>query len=165
MILEREESTGWVWACSDAARTRDLQARVLGRGERRPSGLLLVGGIVLVVVLVLTVPKVVLGVLASLALVVSLVDAQEPAMPEPRVVVFVPVFQGIDAHDVIGRLTSLRYPSLDVTLVFDEDAAEELTMIDLPGWVRAVIVPRDDVRATCNALEWGCELIDVGASL
>jgi cellulose synthase/poly-beta-1,6-N-acetylglucosamine synthase-like glycosyltransferase len=86
-----------------------------------------------------------------------------PAVPLPRVSILVPLFRETEiAHALIARLSRLTYPKclLDVILVLEE--ADDLTQatlatIDLPAWVRPVVVPDGQPRTKPRAMNYALD--------
>jgi len=84
----------------------------------------------------------------------------------PRISILVPLFRETEIlHALVARLGRLTYPKclLDVILVLEETDTETrraLAGIDLPGWMRALVVPdgapRTKPRAMNHALDF-CE--------
>ncbi len=83
--------------------------------------------------------------------------------PLPRVSILVPLFRETEiAHALIARLTRLTYPKclLDVILVMeeeDETTRETLAAIDLPPWIRPVIVPDGSPRTKPRAMNYALD--------
>ena len=85
---------------------------------------------------------------------------QNPKAPLPKVSILVPLFRETEiAHALVARLSRLTYPKclLDVILVLEEE--DELTQktlaeIDLPPWVRPVIVPDGKPRTKPRAMNY-----------
>ncbi len=83
--------------------------------------------------------------------------------PLPKVSILVPLFRETEiAHALIARLSRLTYPKclLDVLLVLEEE--DELTRatlasIDLPPWVRPVIVPDGRPRTKPRAMNYALD--------
>ena len=86
--------------------------------------------------------------------------------PLPKVSILVPLFRETEiAHALIARLTRLTYPKclLDVVLVMEE--ADELTRktlaeIDLPAWIRPVVVPDGHPRTKPRAMNYALDFCD-----
>ena len=80
--------------------------------------------------------------------------------------VLVPLFQETEiAHALITRLTRLSYPKclLDVILVLEENDAltqKTLAEIDLPPWMRAVIVPDGKPRTKPRAMNYALDFCE-----
>ena len=81
-------------------------------------------------------------------------------VPLPRVSILVPLFRETEiAHALIARLTQLTYPKclLDVILVLEEEddlTRQTLAQIDLPSWIRAVVVPDGRPRTKPRAMNY-----------
>ncbi|SEL21966.1 Glycosyltransferase, catalytic subunit of cellulose synthase and poly-beta-1,6-N-acetylglucosamine synthase [Roseovarius azorensis] len=83
--------------------------------------------------------------------------------PLPKVSILVPLFRETEiAHALIARLSRLTYPKclLDVVLVLEEE--DELTRatlaaIDLPPWVRPVVVPDGKPRTKPRAMNYALD--------
>jgi glycosyltransferase involved in cell wall biosynthesis len=169
--------------------TRVPEAESCRSWGRRRGGRLAAVGFLLVVLAVVTLlyPRGVLSVLAGWAVITLLVSAvfkiaafaagfdapeaeappEAPAeAPMPRVSVLVPLFREPEVvHALVARLSRLSYPKclLDVVLVLEEEDAatrRALASVDLPPWIRPVIVPdgqpRTKPRALNHALDF-CE--------
>jgi cellulose synthase/poly-beta-1,6-N-acetylglucosamine synthase-like glycosyltransferase len=86
-----------------------------------------------------------------------------PPQPLPKVSVLVPLFRETEiAHALIARLSRLTYPKclLDVILVLEEEDAltrQTLAGIDLPPWVRPVIVPDGKPRTKPRAMNYALD--------
>jgi cellulose synthase/poly-beta-1,6-N-acetylglucosamine synthase-like glycosyltransferase len=86
-----------------------------------------------------------------------------PAQPLPKVSILVPLFRETEiAHALIARLSRLTYPKclLDVILVLEEEDAltrQTLAGIDLPPWVRPVIVPDGKPRTKPRAMNYALD--------
>lgn len=86
--------------------------------------------------------------------------------PLPRVSVLVPLFRETEiAHALIARLTQLTYPKclLDVVLVLEEEDAltrQTLAQIDLPPWIRAVVVPDGQPRTKPRAMNYALDFCE-----
>ncbi|MBZ8118206.1 glycosyltransferase [Roseovarius sp. LXJ103] len=84
----------------------------------------------------------------------------------PKVSVLVPLFQETEiAHALITRLARLSYPKclLDVVLVLEENDAmtqKTLAEIDLPPWMRAVIVPDGKPRTKPRAMNYALDFCE-----
>ena len=89
-----------------------------------------------------------------------------PKVPLPRVSVLVPLFRETEiAHALIARLTQLTYPKclLDVVLVLEEEdtlTRQTLAQIDLPPWIRAVVVPDGRPRTKPRAMNYALDFCD-----
>ncbi|WP_232796347.1 glycosyltransferase [Roseovarius salinarum] len=86
--------------------------------------------------------------------------------PLPRVSILVPLYRETEiAHALIARLTRLTYPKclLDVILVLEEDDAttlETLAGIDLPPWIRPVVVPEGQPRTKPRAMNYALDFCE-----
>lgn len=88
---------------------------------------------------------------------------ETPPAPLPRVSILVPLFRETEIlHALIARLSRLTYPKclLDVILVLEE--ADDLTQatlatIDLPPWVRPVVVPDGQPRTKPRAMNYALD--------
>jgi len=86
--------------------------------------------------------------------------------PLPKVSILVPLFRETEiAHHLIARLSRLTYPKclLDVVLVLeeeDETTRETLATIDLPPWMRAVIVPDGQPRTKPRAMNYALDFCE-----
>ncbi len=86
--------------------------------------------------------------------------------PLPRISVLVPLFKETEiAHALIARLSRLTYPKclLDVVLVLEEKdhlTRETLAGIDLPDWVRPVIVPDGAPRTKPRAMNYALDFCE-----
>ncbi|WP_412506425.1 glycosyltransferase [Roseovarius sp. SYSU LYC5161] len=97
-------------------------------------------------------------------------DSDPPARggdrPLPKVSILVPLFRETEiAHALIARLSRLTYPKclLDVILVLeeaDETTRETLAGIDLPPWIRAVVVPDGQPRTKPRAMNYALDFCD-----
>lgn len=149
---------------------------------------LVLGGLALLTVLCTLYPVAILGVLvawAAFTLVISAVFktlafvtrlsegpvAPVTAVPDdksplPRVSVLVPLFRETEiAHALIARLTQLTYPKclLDVVLVLEEEddlTRETLAQIDLPSWIRVVVVPDGHPRTKPRAMNYALDFCE-----
>ena len=91
---------------------------------------------------------------------------QNPKAPLPKVSILVPLFRETEiAHALIARLSRLTYPKclLDVILVLEEE--DELTQqmlaeIDLPPWVRPVVVPDGKPRTKPRAMNYALDFCE-----
>lgn len=85
------------------------------------------------------------------------------AAPLPRVSILVPLFRETEiAHALIARLSRLTYPKclLDVILVLEEEdhlTQATLAGIDLPPWVRPVVVPDGQPRTKPRAMNYALD--------
>lgn len=90
-------------------------------------------------------------------------QALAQAAPLPRVSILVPLFRETEiAHALIARLTRLTYPKclLDVILVLEEEdhlTQRTLAGIDLPSWVRPVVVPDGQPRTKPRAMNYALD--------
>jgi len=88
---------------------------------------------------------------------------QSPKAPLPKVSILVPLFRETEiAHALIARLSRLTYPKclLDVILVLEEEdelTQQTLAEIDLPPWVRPVIVPDGKPRTKPRAMNYALD--------
>jgi cellulose synthase/poly-beta-1,6-N-acetylglucosamine synthase-like glycosyltransferase len=86
--------------------------------------------------------------------------------PLPKVSILVPLFRETEiAHHLIARLSRLTYPKclLDVVLVLeeeDETTRATLATIDLPPWMRAVVVPDGQPRTKPRAMNYALDFCD-----
>jgi len=86
-----------------------------------------------------------------------------PGVPLPRVSVLVPLYRETEiAHALVARLSRLTYPKclLDVILVLEEEdrlTRETLATIDLPPWIRPVIVPDGQPRTKPRAMNYALD--------
>ncbi|MBW4975753.1 glycosyltransferase [Roseovarius mucosus] len=89
--------------------------------------------------------------------------APSSPQPLPKVSILVPLFRETEiAHALIARLSRLTYPKclLDVILVLEEEDAltrQTLAGIDLPPWVRPVIVPDGKPRTKPRAMNYALD--------
>lgn len=87
-------------------------------------------------------------------------------LPLPRVSVLVPLFRETEiVHELVARLTRLTYPKslLDVILVLEEEDGETrdaLAEIDLPPWIRPVVVPDGEPRTKPRAMNYALDFCD-----
>ncbi|WP_138935645.1 glycosyltransferase family 2 protein [Roseovarius arcticus] len=96
--------------------------------------------------------------------------AVQPPLPQgaklPKVSILVPLFRETEiAHALIARLTRLTYPKclLDVILVLEEDddtTRKTLAQINLPAWMRAVIVPDGQPRTKPRAMNYALDFCE-----
>src|SRR6056297_4362330 len=92
--------------------------------------------------------------------------APQAGVPLPKVSVLVPLLRETEiAHHLIARLSRLTYPKclLDVVLVLeeeDETTRETLATIDLPPWMRAVIVPDGQPRTKPRAMNYALDFCE-----
>ncbi|WP_297781635.1 glycosyltransferase family 2 protein [uncultured Roseovarius sp.] len=86
--------------------------------------------------------------------------------PLPKVSILVPLFRETEiAHALIARLSRLTYPKclLDVILVLEEEddlTRQTLAGIDLPPWVRPVIVPDGKPRTKPRAMNYALDFCE-----
>src|SRR6056297_2364002 len=86
--------------------------------------------------------------------------------PLPRVSILVPLYRETEiAHALVARLTQLTYPKclLDVILVLEEEDAltrQTLAQIDLPSWIRAVVVPDGSPRTKPRAMNYALDFCE-----
>ncbi|MEQ8916926.1 MAG: glycosyltransferase [Roseovarius sp.] len=134
------------------------------------------------VVLCLTFPVTLFGLLAGWAVLTLVVAAglktaaftahltgarlapvPRPNLALPRVSILVPLFRETEiAHALIARLSRLTYPKclLDVILVLEEEdqlTQQTLAGIDLPPWVRPVVVPDGQPRTKPRAMNYALD--------
>ena len=87
-------------------------------------------------------------------------------LPLPRVSVLVPLYRETEiVHELVARLTRLTYPKslLDVILVLEEEDGETrdaLAEIDLPPWIRPVVVPDGEPRTKPRAMNYALDFCD-----
>ncbi|WP_297772471.1 glycosyltransferase [uncultured Roseovarius sp.] len=92
----------------------------------------------------------------------------EPAhlQPLPKVSILVPLFRETEiAHALIARLSRLTYPKclLDVILVLEEEddlTRATLAGIDLPPWVKPVVVPDGKPRTKPRAMNYALDFCE-----
>jgi len=90
----------------------------------------------------------------------------KPKAPLPKVSILVPLFKETEiAHHLIARLSQLTYPKclLDVVLVLEEEddtTRETLASIDLPPWMRAVVVPDGQPRTKPRAMNYALDFCE-----
>jgi len=90
----------------------------------------------------------------------------EDRPPLPRVSVLVPLFREREIlHALIARLTQLTYPKclLDVVLVLEEEddlTQAALARIDLPPWIRVVVVPDGTPRTKPRAMNYALDFCE-----
>lgn len=108
------------------------------------------------------------------AFVASLSAGQEAEMivtshkkaPLPKVSILVPLFREKEIlHALIARLSQLTYPKclLDVILVLEEEdqlTQETLAEIDLPPWIRPVVVPDGTPRTKPRAMNYALDFCE-----
>ncbi len=98
--------------------------------------------------------------------VAPLVPLADDKTPLPRVSVLVPLFRETEvAHALVARLTQLTYPKclLDVVLVLEEEDAmtrTTLAQIDLPSWIRVVVVPDGQPRTKPRAMNYALDFCE-----
>lgn len=84
----------------------------------------------------------------------------------PKVSILVPLFHETEIlHTLIARLNRLTYPKclLDVVIVLEENdtlTRKMLAGIDLPLWVRAVVVPEGQPRTKPRAMNYALDFCD-----
>ena len=89
--------------------------------------------------------------------------APDRKAPLPKVSILVPLFRETEiAHHLIARLSRLTYPKclLDVVLVLEEEddlTRQTLAQIDLPPWIRAVVVPDGQPRTKPRAMNYALD--------
>ncbi|MEB8387114.1 glycosyltransferase [Rhodobacteraceae bacterium KMM 6894] len=89
-----------------------------------------------------------------------------PGQKLPTVSILVPLFKETEiAHALIRRLSRLTYPKslLDVVLVLEEKdttTLQTLAQIDLPPWMRAVIVPDGQPRTKPRAMNYALDFCE-----
>lgn len=88
------------------------------------------------------------------------------AAPLPKVSVLVPLFRETEIlHALVTRLSHLTYPKclLDVILVLeeaDENTRRTLASIDLPSWIRPVVVPDGQPRTKPRAMNYALDFCE-----
>lgn len=93
-------------------------------------------------------------------------DPAQEHKPLPKVSILVPLFREREIlHALIARLTQLTYPKslLDVVLVLEEAddlTREALAQIDLPSWIRAVVVPEGTPRTKPRAMNYALDFCE-----
>ncbi|QFT81573.1 Beta-monoglucosyldiacylglycerol synthase [Roseovarius sp. THAF27] len=98
--------------------------------------------------------------------VATVVPAVEDKTPLPRVSVLVPLFRETEmVHALVARLSQLTYPKclLDVVLVLEEEDAmtqATLAQIDLPSWIRMVVVPDGQPRTKPRAMNFALDFCE-----
>lgn len=86
--------------------------------------------------------------------------------PLPKVSILVPLFRETEIlHALIARLSQLTYPKclLDVVLVLEEEddtTLATLAEIDLPPWIRPVIVPDGKPRTKPRAMNYALDFCE-----
>ncbi|SLN50664.1 Beta-monoglucosyldiacylglycerol synthase [Roseovarius albus] len=90
----------------------------------------------------------------------------EGRQPLPKVSILVPLFRETEiAHALVARLSQLTYPKclLDVVLVLeeeDETTQATLAAIDLPPWMRAIVVPDGQPRTKPRAMNYALDFCE-----
>ncbi|GAB4287030.1 MAG: glycosyltransferase [Roseovarius sp.] len=96
-------------------------------------------------------------------------SAPEPGLdqvPLPRVSVLVPLFRETEIlHALVARMLRLTYPKclLEVVLVLEEvdgRTREALAGIDLPDWIRPVVVPDGSPRTKPRAMNYALDFCE-----
>ena len=86
--------------------------------------------------------------------------------PLPKVSILVPLFKETEVlHALVARLNRLTYPKclLDVLLVIeeaDETTRDMLATIDLPTWIRPVVVPDGQPRTKPRAMNYALDFCE-----
>ena len=86
--------------------------------------------------------------------------------PLPKVSILVPLFREDEIlHALIARLTQLTYPKclLDVILVLEEEdelTRETLAKIDLPNWIKPVLVPHGSPKTKPRAMNYALDFCE-----
>ncbi|MEM7733283.1 MAG: glycosyltransferase [Pseudomonadota bacterium] len=86
--------------------------------------------------------------------------------PLPKVSILVPLFKETEVlHALVARLSRLTYPKclLDVLLVIeeaDETTRDMLATIDLPSWIRPVVVPDGQPRTKPRAMNYALDFCE-----
>ncbi|MEL7256011.1 MAG: glycosyltransferase [Pseudomonadota bacterium] len=86
--------------------------------------------------------------------------------PLPKVSILVPLYKETEVlHALVARLNRLTYPKclLDVLLVIeeaDETTRDMLATIDLPPWIRAVVVPDGQPRTKPRAMNYALDFCE-----
>ncbi len=86
--------------------------------------------------------------------------------PLPKVSILVPLFRETEiAHALVARLCRLTYPKclLDVVLVLEEKddlTRQTLAAIDLPPWIRPVVVPDGTPRTKPRAMNYALDFCE-----
>ena len=89
-----------------------------------------------------------------------------PEAPMPRVSILVPLFRETEiVHALVARLSQLTYPKclLDVILVLEEEddqTRRTLATIDLPPWIRPVVVPDGTPRTKPRAMNYALDFCE-----
>jgi cellulose synthase/poly-beta-1,6-N-acetylglucosamine synthase-like glycosyltransferase len=98
--------------------------------------------------------------------VATVVPGVEDKTPLPKVSVLVPLFRETEiVHALVARLTQLTYPKclLDVVLVLEEEdtmTQATLAQIDLPSWIRVVVVPDGQPRTKPRAMNYALDFCE-----
>ncbi|WP_120500846.1 glycosyltransferase [Roseovarius sp. EL26] len=93
-------------------------------------------------------------------------NAGKKLQPLPKVSILVPLFRETEiAHALVARLSQLTYPKciLDVVLVLeeeDETTQATLAAIDLPPWMRAIVVPDGHPRTKPRAMNYALDFCE-----
>ncbi|WP_397541330.1 glycosyltransferase family 2 protein [Roseovarius salis] len=91
---------------------------------------------------------------------------RDDGAPLPRVSLLVPLFREPEiVHALVARLGRLTYPKclLDVALVLEEEDAatrRALAAIDLPPWIRPVVVPDGQPRTKPRAMNYALDFCE-----
>ena len=91
---------------------------------------------------------------------------QHDDQPLPKVSILVPLFRETEVlHALVARLSKLTYPKclLDVLLVIEEadDTTQNmLARIDLPPWIRPVVVPDGQPRTKPRAMNYALDFCE-----
>ncbi|MEO0370715.1 MAG: glycosyltransferase [Pseudomonadota bacterium] len=86
--------------------------------------------------------------------------------PLPKVSILVPLYKETEVlHALVSRLSRLTYPKclLDVLLVIeeaDETTRDMLATIDLPPWIRPVVVPDGQPRTKPRAMNYALDFCE-----
>lgn len=89
-----------------------------------------------------------------------------PDAPLPRVSILVPLFRETEiVHALVARLSRLTYPKclLDVILVLEEEDDQTrrmLATVDLPSWIRPVVVPDGQPRTKPRAMNYALDFCE-----
>ena len=165
-----------------AARTPESESCRTWEGQRGIRLRLTCATLLVIGALCLAFPLAVLGLVAGWAILTLIVAAglkvaafaaamaardEKPPVPVagplPRVSILVPLFRETEiAHALVARLSRLTYPKclLDVILVLEEEdhlTRETLASIDLPPWVRPVVVPDGQPRTKPRAMNYALD--------
>ncbi len=90
-------------------------------------------------------------------------DARVSDAPMPKVSILVPLYKETEIlHALVARLCRLTYPKclLDVLLVIeeaDDTTRNMLATIDLPPWIRSVVVPDGQPRTKPRAMNYALD--------